>query len=116
MNFARFAPALAAALLLTTTAAFAATTTTTAKSGKTIHDGDSKDSAKAESTPAECIALQGRFDAAITSHENHPGAAKAKALRQEGGQLCASGKTTEGLAKLDLALNDIGVKGLKAGD
>ena len=110
--------ALATALLIAGSSAFAAQTDqasqTNPKHGITMHAGDSKDTAKAEATPAECTALQTRFDAAIKTHQSSPGAAKARDLRAEGGKLCAAGKTAEGVKKLEEALGDIGQKGVKS--
>lgn len=110
--------ALAMAMLVASSASFAAQTDQTSqanpKHGVTLHAGDSKDTAKAEATPAECTALQGRFDTAIKTHQSNPGAAKAKDLRAEGGKLCAAGKTAEGVKKLEEALGDIGQKGVKS--
>lgn len=62
-------------------------------------------------TPAEkCTNLEKQFDSAIKKHEKAAKAGEAKTLRTEGGNLCASGKHAEGVAKLEQALKDIGVK------
>lgn len=58
----------------------------------------------------KCTALEKQFDQAIVKHAKDAKAADARALRTDGGKLCTSGKTTEGMAKLEQALNDIGVK------
>lgn len=62
-------------------------------------------------TPAEqCTSLETQFDAAIKTHGNAAKANEAKTMRTEGGNLCASGKQAEGIAKLEHALKDLGVK------
>jgi len=62
-------------------------------------------------TPAEkCMSLEKQFDAAIKSHGKAAKANAAKAMRTEGENLCASGKRIEGIAKLEKALKDLGVK------
>lgn len=69
--------------------------------------------ASTDASVARCTALQGEFDSAIKSHGTAAKVAAAKTLRQEGGQLCASGKANDGVKKLEQALNDIGVKPTK---
>lgn len=65
----------------------------------------------ASMTPAEqCTALEKQFDQQITKHTTSAKFAAAKALRTDGGKLCLSGKPTDGVKKLQQALNDIGVK------
>jgi len=62
-------------------------------------------------TPAQqCTALEKQFDEQITKHASSPMAANAKTLRTDGGKLCLSGKSADGVKKLQQALNDIGVK------
>ena len=58
----------------------------------------------------KCAALEKQFDQAIVKHAKDAKAADAKTLRTDGGKLCTSGKTTDGMKKLQQALNDIGVK------
>lgn len=58
----------------------------------------------------QCTSLQSKFDVAIKKHEKAAKAEQAKAMRTEGGNLCAQGQHAEGVAKLQQALRDIGVK------
>jgi hypothetical protein len=66
-------------------------------------------STAAKHTP-DCSVLQSQFDSAITSKGSVAKAADAKALRDEGGKLCASGKTKAGVSYLKSALKIIDVK------
>lgn len=62
-------------------------------------------------TPAEkCTDLQKQFDEAIKTHGSAAKAAQAKTLRSEAAGLCTSGKDAEGIAKLEQAMKDLGVK------
>jgi hypothetical protein len=62
-------------------------------------------------TPAQrCTALEKQFDQQIGKHTTSSKVATAKSLRNDGGRLCLSGKPTDGVKKLEQALNDIGVK------
>ena len=112
MKLSLFAPALVAALALAGSAAFAGTSDMK-QSGK-HPTGEVKVAAATVNSTARCTALQNQFDGAIKSHETARKAATAKMLRQEGGQLCASGKTADGVRKLEQALGDIGVKPMKS--
>lgn len=112
MSFLRFTPAFAAVLALTSSVALAAGT---APKLSTKHpSGDYIATAATSNGATHCSALQSQFDSAIKSHETAKKAATAKSLRQEGGQLCASGKTADGIKKLEQALDDISVKPMKA--
>jgi hypothetical protein len=65
----------------------------------------------ASMTPAQqCTALEKQFDQQITKHTTSSKFATAKSLRSDGGRLCLNGKPTDGVKKLQQALNDIGVK------
>jgi predicted lipoprotein len=62
-------------------------------------------------TPAQqCTALQKQFDQEIIKHGSATKAGAAKELRADGAKLCKAGKDTDGVKKLEAALNDIGVK------
>ena len=62
-------------------------------------------------TPAQqCTALQKQFDQEIIKHGSATKAGAAKELRADGAKLCTAGKATDGVKKLEAALNDIGVK------
>jgi hypothetical protein len=54
--------------------------------------------------------LQSQFDSAITSKGSVAKVADAKALRAEGGNLCAKGLTKAGVNYLESALKIIDVK------
>lgn len=59
-------------------------------------------------TPAgKCMSLERQFDAAMRTHELSVKARQAKSMRNEGGDLCASGRHTAGIAKLEQALKDL---------
>jgi hypothetical protein len=57
----------------------------------------------------KCSTLEKQFDEAIKTHGTMSKAGEAKTLRSEGSTLCAGNKQTEGVAKLEQALKDIGV-------
>lgn len=62
-------------------------------------------------TPTEkCTSLEKQFDKAIKTHGKAAMANDAKTMRTDGGNLCASGKQVDGIAKLEQALKDLGVK------
>jgi hypothetical protein len=65
--------------------------------------------AMAMSQSEKCTALQKQFDEAIKMHESAAKVADAKMMRADGAKLCASGKHSEGITKLETALKDIGV-------
>lgn len=83
-----------------------------AMAGSTYGNSAQKGIQKAAAmTPAQkCKALEKQFDKAIKRHAKAAKAADAKAMRTEGGKLCASGKQADGIAKLEGALKDLGVK------
>ena len=56
----------------------------------------------------QCSGLQSEFDQAIHGHENMKAFQDAKALRKEGGQLCAEGSHTAGIHYLKTALSEVG--------
>ena len=107
MKYALFSPTLLAAVALVGSTAFAATPGPT-QLIKPTHDALKVVTMTKGSD--RCTALQSRFDSSIKTHETAKKASAARALRSEGGQLCASGKTKAGIKKLEQALNDIGVK------
>lgn len=110
-------PALAVALALMSTAAMAATSGT-APAPQVIHPlkptpTNAKPTAatSAEQTRySRCTALESQFDSTIGSYQMSKQASAAKTLRQQGGDLCAAGKTHKGISKLEHALKDIGTK------
>ena len=66
---------------------------------------------KTEMLPSQkCIILENQFDTAIKSHEHAAKVNEAKTMRTEGGNLCTSGNYDDGVAKLEHALRDLGVK------
>lgn len=111
MKLAYFASAFAVAIALAGSVAMAGTPGASHATQPTA--GHLKLAATSGTSAARCTALQTQFDTAIKTHETAKKAAMAKALRQEGGQLCASGKTSAGVKKLEQALRDIGVKPMK---
>ena len=68
----------------------------------------------ATSTPGErCMALEKQFDAVIKDHGNAAKAGEAKTMRSEGGRLCTDGKHSDGIAKLEQGIRDLGVTPVK---
>ena len=66
--------------------------------------------AAAQTSAERCTVLEKEFDAAIKKHEKAAKAEDAKKLRTEGSTLCAGGKPDEGVAKLETAMKELGVK------
>jgi hypothetical protein len=62
------------------------------------------------SKPADCAALQQKFDKEVGVHANSANAGKAKEMRAEGEKLCKEGKTSEGEKKLHEALKELNGK------
>lgn len=56
----------------------------------------------------QCNGLQSEFDQAISGHENMAAFQNAKALRKEGGNMCAEGAHTAGIHYLKTALSEVG--------
>ena len=62
-------------------------------------------------TPAEqCTALQGQWQKESPALKSHAKYAQAEKLADQGKQLCSAGKANDGVAKLQQALKDIGLK------
>ena len=57
----------------------------------------------------QCSGLETAFDQAINGHENMKAFRDAKALREEGGHMCAQGAHTAGIHYLKTALSEAGV-------
>jgi hypothetical protein len=62
------------------------------------------------SKPADCAALQQKFDQQVVTHASAAGASKAKELRAEGEKLCREGKAADGEKKLHEALKELNGK------
>lgn len=73
-------------------------------------DHDHPSGAAAAWQTEKCNALQKQFDTAIASHMGAAKANEAKAMRTAGAKLCTEGDHEGGVAKLEAALNDLGVK------
>lgn len=58
---------------------------------------------------AECMDMQQQFDSALPAHYQAKKVDQARTLRTEGSKLCHKGEYADGIAKLELALNDLGV-------
>ena len=56
----------------------------------------------------QCSGLETAFDQAINGHENMKAFQDAKALRKEGGHMCAQGAHTAGIRYLKTALSEVG--------
>jgi hypothetical protein len=57
----------------------------------------------------QCSGLETAFDQAINGHENKKAFQDARALREEGGHMCAQGAHTAGIHYLKTALSEVGV-------
>ncbi len=57
----------------------------------------------------QCSGLETAFDQAINGHENMKAFQEAKALREEGGHMCAQGAHSAGIRYLKTALGEVGV-------
>lgn len=65
----------------------------------------------ASMTPAEqCTALQGQWQKDGMAHKSNAKFTEAQKLADQGKQLCSTGKANDGVAKLEQALKDIGLK------
>ncbi len=107
MNTRKLMPAVLGAVMLSTPVLAGGTYNAATPSGQPAqHEGKIVAMTSAE----QCSSLEKQFDAAIKTHGNAARANEAKTMRTEGGNLCASGKQAEGIAKLEQALNDLGVK------
>lgn len=113
-KLALFVPTLVVALALTGASVMAASGSANETKGHPKIGGTAQQMAAADSLASQCTKLEAQFDGAIKSHGSAAKAAEAKLLRQEGGQLCASGKAAAGVKKLEQALSDIGEKPMKA--
>jgi len=67
-------------------------------------------SAAAVSSAKACRVLQQQWDAVADQHKSDAKFVPARELRYEGGRLCGGGKASQGVAKLEQALKDIGLK------
>lgn len=62
-------------------------------------------------SPAKaCGILQRQWDAVADQHKGDAKFVPAREMRYEGGRLCSGGKASQGVAKLEQALKDIGLK------
>ena len=69
----------------------------------------------AASTPAQrCSALEAQFDKVAPSHKMVKDYTEATKLRTDAGTACAAHKETDGIKKLESALNILGVKPTKS--
>ena len=64
----------------------------------------------ATATAAQCTALEKQYDSASKDKVTPDKLKKSQAHRTHGADLCAQGKTDEGVKALKAALKDIGVK------
>lgn len=56
-----------------------------------------------------CKALQAQFGKAIETHGTAAKAADAQSMNAKGANLCAAGNWDQGIVKMKMALNDLGV-------
>jgi hypothetical protein len=69
--------------------------------------------AQTKPTAETCKSLEAQVDSAAKTHANAPKYKEAMSVRAEGSKLCEEGKYSEGAAKLQVALKDLGVKTTK---
>ena len=62
----------------------------------------------ADNLAKQCSGLQSEFDQAISGRENMKAFQDAKALRKEGGHMCAQGADAAGIHYLKTALSEVG--------
>ena len=94
----------ASAVALSSGLALAATTPVP----PTRADNGSSHMQSAGNLAKQCSGLETEFDQAINGHENMKAFQDAKALRKEGGHLCAQGAHTAGIHYLKTALSEVG--------
>ncbi|MDH3475357.1 MAG: hypothetical protein OEM59_16885 [Rhodospirillales bacterium] len=104
MNTRTFVPAVLSAVLLSTPVLAAG------NYGNRLATNPYTQKAAAMTQAEKCTDLEKQFDAAIKTHETAAKVNEAKAMRTEGGKLCAGGKQAEGIVKLEQALKDLGVE------
>ena len=93
-----------AAVALSSGLALAATTPVRAAHA----DNGSAHMRSAGNLAKQCSGLETAFDQAINGHENMKAFQDAKALREEGGHMCAQGAHTAGIRYLKTALGEVG--------
>ena len=81
-----------------------------ASTDKAGHPPAAMERAAAVNAADRCTALQKQFDTAMKKHEMSKMAGEAKTMREDGGKLCTAGNVDQGIAKLEMALKNIGVK------
>lgn len=88
-------------------AAFFAAPVTAAMAGEPFHDQPS--GAVVAWQNEQCNSLQKQLDSAIKANMGAAKVNQARAMRAAGEKLCAEGNHKGGIAKLESALNDLGV-------
>ena len=107
MNKSQIVLAVAVSALILSPAAFAGSTKTTPSENPAATNHVQL----ASMTPAEqCTALEGQWQKDGMAHKSNAKFAAAEKLADQGKQLCTSGKANDGVAKLEQALKDIGLK------
>jgi len=96
----------ATAVALSSGLALAATTPTSPVSQHEANGNSHMPSAA--NLAKQCSGLESEFDQAIHGHENMAAFQDAKALRKEGGKMCAEGADAAGVHYLKTAVSEIG--------
>lgn len=109
MHTRMIVPAILSVALLSTPV-LAATANLKTQQLRNMYSQEEYGEAAAMTPSVLCSDLKKQFDAAIKTHENAPNAIKAKSLHVEGRDFCAGGDTTRGIAKLEQALNILGIE------
>jgi hypothetical protein len=94
----------ATVIALSSGLALAATTPVPSSHG----DNGSSHMQSAGNLAKQCSGLETAFDQAINGHENMKAFQDARALREEGGHMCAQGAHTAGIHYLKTALSEVG--------
>jgi hypothetical protein len=94
------------ATVIALSSGLASAATTPAPSGRV--DNGSSHMQSAGNLAKQCSGLETAFDQAINRHENMKAFQDAKALRKEGGHMCAQGAHAAGIHYLKTALGEVG--------
>lgn len=97
----RFVLAAALSAVILAPNAFAAGTGAAAKSSNQV---------ASMTAVQQCTALEGQWQKDAMAHKTDAKFAPAQKLADQGKQLCGAGKTIDGVAKLEQALKDLGLK------
>ena len=101
-------PAILSAVMLSVPVLAASSSPTSSVSTHKMNSGQSAQKLAAMTLAERCTALEHQLDGAIKAHSTSAKIKDVKAMRSEGGSLCASGKQIDGTQKLEQALKVLG--------